>query len=106
MISVLFFVLLAPIGVVWAVFRLFQDMGRVFGLWLAPAALLIYFGALLFVVGLPAPDAAFESVFQWLSGYVIVGFRLPVVLLIAGIAMLVGAAASRASRRGHNSVGH
>ena len=103
MIDVLLFVLFLPTILVWAVFKLIGDIGRVFGFWIAPGALLIYVGIALFVVGPPAQDAAFESAFQWLSGYVVVGLRLPLLLLVAGAAMLVAAAAFRAARRGHTA---
>ena len=103
MIDWIVFVLFAPIVLVWLVLKLVKDMGRFFGVWLVPAALSIYFGLLLFVIGPAVPDAVFSSVLQWLSGYVIVGLRLPLLLLSAGVAMLVAGASLRHSRRAWKS---
>lgn len=104
MIDVLLFVLFLPVILVWAVFKFIEEIGHVFGFWAAPAALLIYFGIALYVVGPSAPNAVFGWIFQWLSGYVVVGLRLPLLLLTIGVGMLVAVAALRAARRRHTTV--
>lgn len=105
MIDLIVFVLFAPIVLIWVVLKLLEDMGRFFGFWLLPATLSIYFGILLFVIGPPVPNAVFSSIFEWLSGYVIVGLRLPLLLLFAGVAMLVAGASLRHSRRAWKRAG-
>ncbi len=76
MLNVILFMLCLPALLLWSVFKLVEDIGRFFGFWLFPAVLALYFGACLFVAGPSAPDAVYETLFQWLSGYVILGIRL------------------------------
>jgi hypothetical protein len=106
MIDLFLFVLFVPIALVWAMFRLVDDVLQFFGFWVVPAVLSSYFGVYLYLVGPSTPDAAFESIVQWLSGYVVFGLRLPLLLLIAGIGTLLTAATFRTLRRNDPTVGH
>ncbi|WP_321817914.1 MULTISPECIES: hypothetical protein [unclassified Paraburkholderia] len=54
---------------------------------------------MLFVAGSSANDAVFESIFNALSECVILGMRLPLCLLIIGVALLVIGAGLRQSQR-------
>lgn len=96
MIDLLLFILFLPAILLWGVYRLLADLAELFGWLLGPAALSIYAGGLLFVIGPAAPGAVFESIFQAGAEAVVFGVRLPAVLLFAGIVMLaIGAATQR-----------
>lgn len=88
MLDLLFFILLIPAFLMWAVYRVLADIVQFFGGLLGPAVLSLYGSAVLFIVGPSAPDAVFESVFQALSGTLVLGVRLPWWLLFAGVVML------------------
>ena len=98
MINLLIFILFLPAILGWLAFKLAQDMGRFFGMWLVPAVLAFYLGVTLLVTGPAPPDATFESVFQWLSGVSVLGLRAPVWMLILSAALFVVGAARRHRR--------
>lgn len=75
-----------------------QDIGRVFGYWLVPATLSIYFGsALLFVAPAP-PDASLQTVYQMLGGANLGGIPVPLCFMSLGALFLIIGAGLRNGR--------
>jgi len=105
LIDLILFVLLLPVAIVWAIKRALEDVVKFFGYWIFPAALSVYSGVLLYIAGPSAPDAEFESIFNILSECVILHARLPLWLLVIGVALLVTGAGLRLSRLGRVTVG-
>lgn len=97
------FVLALPALIVWLMVGVlkeaFDEVINVFGLWLFPAVLSLYAGAVLFIIGPSDPKLLFVSPFQLLSEAVVLGFRVPVWFGVVGAAFLfVGHYFNRARR--------
>ncbi|APA90281.1 hypothetical protein BJG93_34785 (plasmid) [Paraburkholderia sprentiae WSM5005] len=99
MLDLILLIVAVPAVIVWIIVKMIEDIRKVFGYWIFPAALSLYGAVLLFIAGPAAPDAAFESIFNALSECAILGMRLPLWLLIIGVALLVIGAGLRQSRR-------
>jgi hypothetical protein len=95
LIDVVLFILLMPAMLLWVIWQMIEDIREFFGNWIFPAALSIYGSVTLFIIGPAEPDAAFESVFNWLSESIVLGMRLPLLLLLLGVAMLAAGASRR-----------
>jgi hypothetical protein len=89
MLDLILFILAVPAMIVWMLLKMIEDVVRVFGYLIFPAALSLYGAVLLYIVGPSAANATFESIFNVLSESVILGMRLPLWLFIIGATLLV-----------------
>ncbi|WP_186141744.1 hypothetical protein [Burkholderia gladioli] len=106
MIVILVDLVVGAIVVGWLAIAIAQNIGRIFGYWLVPALLSIYFGAALLFVAPEPPDASFQTVYQMLAGASLGAIPVPLCFMILGAVFLASGAGLRNWRTSWTSRNH